>query len=110
MRRLFLPAAAGLAFLAAIDESVAAEPAFPDVARLPAHAELPDPLVMLGGQRITTKEEWFSRRRPELKALFQHYMYAYAPPAPAKVQAHSERLHPRALDGRATLRHITISF
>jgi hypothetical protein len=109
MRRLFLPAAAGLAFLAAIDEAGAAEPAFPDVSRLPSHPELPDPLVTFNGQHITTKQEWFARRRPELKALFQYYMYGYAPPA-AKITAATERTDAQALGGKATLREITISF
>ena len=48
----------------------------------PARPELPDPLVMFDGQPVTSPEQWISRRRPELKALFQHYMYGQMPPAP----------------------------
>src|SRR5262249_1782403 len=70
---------------------------------------LPDPLVMCNGERVTSKEQWFSQRRPELKTLIQHYMYGYLPP-PAKIEAKVEREDPKALDGKATLREVTISF
>src|SRR5262245_42833196 len=58
----------------------------PDVSQLPANPNLPDPLVMLNGERITTPAEWVAKRRPELKELFQYYMYGYLP-APLKIQA-----------------------
>src|SRR6516164_4061613 len=77
--------------------------------KLPAHKELPDPLVMLDGRRITTREQWTKERRPELKKLFQHYMYGYAPPAPAKLAFSVERVDPKALGGKATLKEVTIS-
>ena len=37
---------------------------FPAVSDLPARADLPDPLVMLNGDRVTTKDQWFQKRRP----------------------------------------------
>jgi hypothetical protein len=110
MRRLFLPAAASLAFLAGIDETFGADPAFPEVSRLPSQPQLPDPLVMLNGERVTSKEQWISKRRAELKALFQYYMYGFAPPAPDNLEAKTERTDSRALNGKATLKEITISF
>ena len=55
---------------------------FPEPAKLPSQPELPDPLVMFSGERVKTKDDWTKNRRPELKALFQHYMYGYAPAAP----------------------------
>jgi hypothetical protein len=82
---------------------------FPAVAHLPARPEFPDPLVMLNGERITVKEDWFKKRRPELKELFQHYMYGRLPP-PAKIEAKVEREDRKALGGKATLKEITISF
>jgi len=82
---------------------------FPAVADLPPRAELPDPLIMLNGQRVTTKEKWAEERRPELKTLFQHYMYGYLP-APEKITAKVEREDKKALEGKATLREVTISF
>jgi hypothetical protein len=83
---------------------------FPDVSELPSHPELPDPLVMLNGQRVTTKQQWFDQRRPELKALFQYYMYGYLPPAPKRIRARVEHEDPRAFAGKATLREIAISY
>jgi hypothetical protein len=53
---------------------------FPPVAELASKPELPDPLLMLDGRRVTTPEQWFNERRPELITLFQHYMYGFLPP------------------------------
>ena len=84
--------------LALLGTAAAAD--LPDVSKLPSRPDLPDPLVMLNGDKVTTKEQWVEKRRPELKALFQHYMYGYAPPAPDKVDATIERTTPRHLTAR----------
>src|SRR5262245_15955340 len=83
---------------------------YPEVSRLPSQRDLPDPLVMWSGERITTREQWVTKRRPELKALFQHYMYGYLPPAPEKISSQVERTDPEALGGKATLKEVTIAF
>jgi hypothetical protein len=83
---------------------------FPEVSQLPSRPELPDPLVMLNGERVSSKEQWFQKRRPELKELFQHYMYGRLPPAPTKVTAKVEREDRQAYGGRATLKEVTVSF
>jgi hypothetical protein len=99
-----------LAFLTAFAAPLpAGKDALPDPDKLPARKELPDPLVMLNGERVTTKEQWVKDRRPELKKLFEHYMYGYAPPAPDKVDYKIERTDPKALGGKATLKEITIT-
>ncbi|UCE07482.1 MAG: acetylxylan esterase, partial [bacterium] len=54
----------------------------PPVEKLPRQADLPDPMKMMDGTPINTKEDWYNKRRPELKLLFQHYMYGYLPPKP----------------------------
>lgn len=82
---------------------------FPDASKLPLKAELPDPLVMFDGKKIESKEQWLNERRPELKKLFEHYMYGRAPAAP-KVNAKVERVDPQALGGKATLKEITLAF
>lgn len=82
----------------------------PEVSKLPANPNLPDPLVMLNGDRITTAEKWEQKRRPELKTLFQHYMYGYFPAAPKKIEAKVEREDLKCLGGKATLKEVTISF
>ena len=82
---------------------------FPQPDKLPSQPDFPDPLVMLGGERVTSKEQWNDKRRPELKALFQHYMYGYLPP-PLPITAKVEPEDRKALGGKATLREVTISF
>jgi len=83
---------------------------FPEPAKLPSRPDLPDPLVMLNGDAVKTKDDWFNKRLPELKALFQHYMYGTMPDAPAKITATVEREDKKYLDGKATKREVTISF
>jgi cephalosporin-C deacetylase-like acetyl esterase len=88
--------------------SIAVGGDFPTTDKLPIKKELPDPLVMFNGKRVTTKEQWFNERRPELKKLFEHYMYGTAPAAP-KVNAKVERVDPKAVGGKATLKEITLT-
>jgi hypothetical protein len=110
------PAARWTVFLAcfpalfAMPRPAVSQNRFPPVAELPSRPELPDPRLLSDGRRVTTKEQWFQERRPELKALFQHYMYGYLPPAPDKVQAVVERTDRSALDGKATLKELTLAF
>src|SRR5213593_2906689 len=52
---------------------------FPDASALPAQTNLPDPLIMWDGRPVTSREQWNKERRPELKALFAHYMYGPIP-------------------------------
>ncbi len=81
---------------------------FPEPDKLPSRPELPDPLVRFNGERVTTKDQWFKERRPELKNLFERYMYGKAAPA-VKVHAKVERIDAKALNGKATLKEITLS-
>ncbi len=87
-----------------------AAPSFPDISQLPAHPGLPDPLVMLNGTRVTTKEQWMKDRRPELKALFQHYMYGTPPAAPDRIRSTVERVDPKFFGGKATKKEVIIAF
>lgn len=82
---------------------------FPDIDKLPSVKQLPDPLVMLDGKHVATKEQWNSERKPELKALFQHYMYGNMPAAP-KITASVERGESTLFDGKATMKQVTIAF
>ncbi len=81
---------------------------FPKPADLSKTPELPDPLVMFDGTKVETKAQWVEKRRPELKALFQHYMYGTLPavgPVTAKVR-HEDT---NAFGGKATLREVALS-
>lgn len=83
---------------------------FPDAAQLPSQPALPDPLLMLNGQPVTTKAQWLNERRPELKALFQHYMYGYFPPTPDNTRFNIQRKDPNFFAGKATLKEVSIEF
>jgi hypothetical protein len=63
---------------------------------------------MLDGTRVTTKEQWTEKRRPELRELFQHYMYGKLPPAKS-VSARVLHENPKAFGGKATLREVALS-
>jgi len=83
--------------------------AWPPVGELPPRAELPDPLLTFDGRRVTSADQWVRERRPELKALFQHYMYGHLIPrtggAPAKVQ----RIDAHFFGGKATKKEVTVA-
>lgn len=70
---------------------------------------LPDPFVMMDGTRIATAEDWYQKRRPELKLLFQHYIYGYMP-GPVPIKADIEAPDTEILGGKGRLRQVAISF
>src|SRR4051812_17410375 len=87
----------------------AEQPPLPEPAQLGVSKELPDPLVCLDGTKVTTREQWEQKRKPELKRLFQHYMYGYFP-APQKITATVEREHRDYFGGKATKKEVTIHY
>ena len=58
--------------------------AFPPVDELPVIEFLPDPFIMEDGSRVKTRADWH-KQREYLKAMIQHYMYGFRPPAPKDV-------------------------
>lgn len=110
MRRAPSPAWIGCLLIASLPIATTSADEFPDVSRLPATPELRDPLAMIDGRRITTPEQWTTLRRPELKRLFQHYMYGVMPPAPDSIRASVEREDARYLGGKATRKEVVIAF
>ena len=74
----------GLLAVCAAGWSAVAEE-LPEADKLPVIEEMPDPLVMLDGQRLTEQDQW-PARRDQLRQLFEHYMYGKAPPAPESVR------------------------
>lgn len=82
---------------------------FPPPAALPPQAGLPDPLVSFTGAKIDTIDAWQTRRAPELKELFQHYMYGVLPSAPKNVSFTLVREDKAYFGGKATLREVDVS-
>lgn len=83
---------------------------FPDVSKLPALATLPDPLVGMDGVLVTDKQVWLNQRKPELKQLFQHYMYGYYPTKSVEVTSKVLSHNPDAFNGKGVLKEYEISF
>ena len=82
---------------------------FPEPDALPARAALPDPLATFTGQPVKTRENWEKLRAPELRALFQHYMYGQRPPVARPVEGKVIREDKAALGGKATLREVLVN-
>ncbi len=87
--------------------SLAQKKSLPDVSNLPIQKNLPDPLIMFDGTPVKTKEQWIKQRRPELKELFQNYMYGYLPNAP-KIKATVTKTYADFFGGKATMKEVTI--
>lgn len=90
--------------------AAAGERDFPPVAELQPQPALPDPLLMFDGRRVESVEQWRQARRPELKALFEYYMYGAAPPAPDNVESRVERTDANYFGGKATKKEVTVTF
>jgi hypothetical protein len=82
---------------------------WPEPSALPSHVELPDPLTMFDGRKVTTREQWEKERKPELKSLFQHYMYGFLPAVPSNVTWKVERVDPNFFGGKATKKEVAVS-
>jgi hypothetical protein len=109
--RIPLKLALAVALCAAFPAGAAAsstQTSFSEPSALPSQAALPDPLLMLDGRRVTSRDQWFKERRPELKALFAHYMYGAIPPKPSQVQAKVLGEYHDFLAGKATLKLVTL--
>ncbi|HRZ99757.1 MAG TPA: acetylxylan esterase [Candidatus Paceibacterota bacterium] len=99
-----------MVFLMSTAVSLRSAVVFPPSSELPDRPELPDLLVAFDGKRIRTPDQWREKRRPELKALFQHYMYGWLPPAPLRLTYTLERMDRNCLGGKATQKEIIIRF
>ena len=78
-------------------------------AATPLPTKWPDPLVASNGMAVTNKKLWRTTRRPELKTMFEHYMYGTLPPAPLKVVSTLRREDKKFFGGKATLKEVTIA-
>jgi hypothetical protein len=72
---------------------------------------VPDPLVCADGTRITTKEQWLEKGRPETLTLFEKEVYGRTPDGkerPLRTTVLSE--NGEALGGTAVMRHVRLYF
>lgn len=111
MRSIFL---SGLFVLAMICAGVSAQ----ERDRLEANYDealvgeltLPDALTCQDGTKVTTADQWRSKRRPELLKLFETEMYGVMPPASCAKLAFEELSNETVFDGKAIRREIRIYF
>lgn len=75
---------------------------------LPTRKEMPDPLVMNDGTKVTTPEQWRARRE-EMKALLEEYEYGHMPPPPGNVKGR-ETVAAKTLQNGVTYRQVRLSF
>ena len=104
----YIPVAC-LFLLLLVCATLAQTQSFPVASVLPEQPNPPDPLVMLDGRQVATPRQWVKERRPELKALFQHYMYGYLPVAP-KIRATQGKMFNDFFGGKATMKEVAIAF
>lgn len=57
----------------------------PGVNELPSVKGMPDVMVMNGGTKVTTREQW-KKRREEMKRILEYYAVGLAPPPPGNVK------------------------
>ena len=50
-----------------------------DESKANVYPNLPDPLLLANGQRVTTADQWWNQRRPEIAALFDHEILGVTP-------------------------------
>jgi hypothetical protein len=110
--RSALPGIAGLALVAGLVVSAGAQerPATnEDESKVPAY-ELPDPLVLANGSRVTSAETWRKSRRGEILELFAEHVYGRTPRARVPVRAEVRSIADDALSGRAVRKQLTLRF
>ena len=72
---------------------------------------IPDPLLCTDGSKVTSKELWLEKRRPELLKLFEREVYGRTPGGrPAGMRFVQTSENKQALDGKATMRQVSIFF
>jgi hypothetical protein len=81
---------------------------YPEPKDLPPIHGLPDPLTYLGGARVESAADWTDRRKPELRQLFQYYMYGTQPPRETAAVPTLLLENRKALGGKATLREVAV--
>ena len=80
----------------------------PGVKQLPIRTELPDPMVMNDGTRVTTPERW-KLRRAEMQRILQYYAVGAIPPAPGNVKG-TMTTNEFVLDGTVKYKLVHLTF
>jgi lysophospholipase L1-like esterase len=73
--------------------------------KIPAYT-LPDPLVLTSGEHVTTSEQWYTKRRPEILKFYQTEIYGRIPAGAPKVTWRVTESDAMARDGAAILKRV----
>jgi hypothetical protein len=114
MRKMFIFSVLIIAQLAALAQQPANRPTL--VAGFPVNYSedsvgtysLPDPLLCLDGQRVTSSKLWLNKRRPELLKLFEEVQFGKMPPGPKKVRFKVSENGTPAFNGLAIRKQVTL--
>src|SRR5215469_942267 len=71
-----------------------------------------DPLRLADGQAVTTSQQWFSERRPEILRLFEDNIFGVTPPAAKNAITHARIIehNEHALNGLAVREQVDLTF
>lgn len=78
-----------------------------DEAKVPNYV-LPDPLISEDGNRVTSADQWSSKRRSEILELFRREVYGRLPTKDAALRVVVTEQNEPALDGLALRKQVTI--
>jgi hypothetical protein len=67
---------------------------------------LPDPLLLLSGQRVSSAEMWFTQRRPEILKFYQEEIYGQIPDNAPKVTWEVAETDRNARNGAAIMKRV----
>lgn len=76
---------------------------------LPRQEGFPDPLAMFDGTTVADAAAWRTKRKLELRELFQHYMYGRLPKAPERISSKVLFEDREAFGGEGTLREVELT-
>ncbi len=85
-----------------------ADEAYPPAEMLPTINGLPDAFVGFDGSAVKTPEDWFQKRRPELKRLFARYVYGEAPATTKVTAVESRTVRKMIFGGKGLLEQIPL--
>lgn len=68
---------------------------------------LPDPLLLANGERVTSAEQWFNARRPEILKFYRKQIYGHIPANASKVSWAVAETDTNARGGTAILKRVT---
>lgn len=70
---------------------------------------LVDPLILKNGQTVTTTNDWFDLRRPEILGLYNGYIFGRSPDW-RNILDHKREMDPDALGGKALRKQVDLEF